>query len=317
MRTNRWSLIVALLLAALVVGGCAARAPSPARVVEVERVVTKVVEVEVAERGVAVLATPAPPSPRGAYGAAADMSKVGDVSERMLVRTVNMLIIVEDTDETLDELQAIAKTYNGYIADSRRWHDNDQPHATVTLRVPAESLDEVLDLIHGMAIKVQSEDSTGDDVTEEYTDAAARLRNLEATEEELLVLMTEVRENRGKAEDILAIHRELTSIRGQIESLKGRMQYLERMTALATLHIEIHPKEAPRSLVEEVPWEPLVTVSKALRALVDVFKWLVDKIIYLVIFSSLVLVPLGILWLLVQLVRFVRRRQERRKEESK
>jgi hypothetical protein len=68
---------------------------------------------------------------------------------------------------------------------------------------------------------------------------SAQLRNLEATEEELLVLLTEVREKTRRAEDVLAVHREVTNIRGQIEQIKGRMQYLERMTALATINVEL------------------------------------------------------------------------------
>ena len=121
-------------------------------------------------------------------------------------------------------------------------------------------------------------------------------------------MLTEVRENRGKAEDILAIYRELTNIRGQIESLKGRQQYLERMSALATINVTIRPREAPQPVVERAKWNPLVTLNRELRAFVSVFQALVDLGIYVLIFSPFVVVPVVLLWLLV---RWIRRRGRR------
>ena len=158
-------------------------------------------------------------------------------------------------------------------------------------------------MLKGEAIRVENESLSGQDVTEEFVDLEARTRNLEATETELLELLTEVRKNRGDAEEVLAIHRELTSIRGQIESLKGRSQYLERMTAMATINLEIRPKAAPQSLVERANWSPLITASKALRGFVEVLQVLVDLIIYVVIFSPFILAPLAVLWFLVRLVK--------------
>ena len=119
-----------------------------------------------------------------------------------------------------------------------------------------------------------------------------------------------MRENRGKAEDILAIHRELTNIRSQIESLQGRSQYLERMTALATLRVEIRPRETPVPVVEPAQWSPLVTLNRALRAFVSAFQVLLDLAIYVVIFSPFVLIPVAVLWLPVRALQ--RRRRNRR-----
>ena len=148
------------------------------------------------------------------------------------------------------QIREMVAAYEGDIAESNRWLVNEQPRARVTMRIPADRLDEALDSLRSAAIRVESESSSGQDVTEEYYDVDARLRNLEATEKELLALLTEVRENRGKAEDILAIYRELTSIRAQIESLQGRKQYLSQMSALATINVEIAPKGQPVTVLQ-------------------------------------------------------------------
>lgn len=303
MRMNRWPIAVALMLAVILAGGCA---PRGADLVKQEGVADAVVGERAIEAPFA--AEPAPAQPAEADGgyAASDVA----LPQRMIIRTVNMSVLVENTDDTLNEIRSLVAGYGGYVADSNRWMINDiQAMAQITIRVPAESLDAALEALRGMVLNVDRETLSGQDVTEEYTDVQARLRNLEATEKELLALLTEVRENRGKAEDILAIHRELTNIRGQIESLKGRSQYLERMTALATITMEIRPKTMPGAVIEPYRWSPLVTASRALRSLLIFGQVVADVAIYLLIFSPVFIIPIVVLWLIVRALRRGRRQR--------
>jgi hypothetical protein len=293
------ALIVMLLALAVAVAGCAA----PVRTKTAESYSYDMAPAMEPEAPAA-----APQAARGmAYDGAGEVAQStamdAATAERMIIRTMNMSVVVEDTDETMSTIRDTLRQFNGFVANSNRWMVGNQPYASVTVRVPAESLDALVDTVRGMAIRVENEHSSGQDVTEEYVDIQARLRNLEATETELLALLTEVRENRSKAEDVLAIHREITNIRGQIESLKGRSQYLERMTALATLSIEIRPRQAPGPVVEAAQWNPLITLNRALRAFIAAFQVLLDLAIYIVIFSPFVLVPIGALLLLVRALR--------------
>lgn len=283
-------------LAALLVLGCA---PKRAEVVAPAAMPVEAVQVSGA-RGDAGYAAPLPSL------VSADLAEVG---ERMIIRTVNMTVVVEDTDATIELIRQLVAEKRGYIAEANRWLSNEQPYARVTFRVPAESLDSAVAALQKAAIRVENENTRGEDVTEEYVDLDARLRNLEATEKELLALLTEVRENRGKAEDVLAIHREITAIRAQIESLKGRQQYLSRMSAMATISVEIRPKEAPRTVIQRARWSPLVTASRALRGFVEMLQVLADIAIYLIIFSPVVIAPVIVIWLLV---RWARRRKAKR-----
>jgi len=294
---QRFPLVVILLLVVALVSGCAAKMAAPQE---------QSTESSAPEKQAAP-AEPAAEADGASYNYSADSTEA--MGERMIISTVNMTLLVEDTDQAVADLQALTTSYQGYISESRRWYSGEQPYASLTLRVPAGSLSGALDRIRELAIKVESENSSGEDVTEEYTDLAARLRNLEATETELLALLTEVRENRGKAEEILQIHRELTAIRGQIESTKGRQQYLERMTDLATIYVELRPKAAPATVIEQVRWNPLVTGSRALRALVNVVRVLADVVIYLLILSPIFLIPAALIWLIVRLIRRRSKRQ--------
>jgi hypothetical protein len=282
-------IVVAAMLAAIV--GCAAPTPE---VIEKEVVVERpVVETVMVEREVAAYAPSAPGIPGEAAGLGLE-----PVEERMIIWTGNISLIVKDAGESLEKVEAIAKDLGGYVVNSNSWHQEEQLRANLTIRVPSGEFDAAMARLKELAIRVENRNISTQDVTEEYTDLDARLRNLEATETELLELLTEVRERTSKAEDILAVHRELTSIRSQIEQLKGRMQYLEKMTAMATINIELIPDVLAKPLVV-AGWRPTGTAANALRTLVRTLQFIVEVAIWLVIYVlPILVVPLVVLWLI-------------------
>ena len=287
------SCLIAVVAVLAAIMGCAPRAQRAPEVVEVEVPVEK--EVVVEKRQVAVM-----PSPPAIPMASADLG-MEPVGERMIIWTGDISLIVKDAEESLEEVEAVAKDLGGYVVNSSSWYQQEQLRARLTIRVPAEGFDTAMARLKDLAIKVESRNVSTQDVTEEYTDLAARLRNLEATETELLELLTEVRERTGKAEDVLAVHRELSNIRGQIEQIKGRMQYLEKMTAMATINIELIPDVLARPIVV-AGWQPSGTAANALRTLVRTFQRILDAAIWLIVYVLptlvVIAIPFFILWLI-------------------
>ena len=236
----------------------------------------------------------------------------GDTA-RMIIRTANLTLVVEDVAAVQQAILDMVNGMGGYVADARAWHDGAQLRARLTMRVPAERLDALLAAIKKMAVRVDQDNVTGQDVTEEYTDLGAQLVNLEATEKELRELLSEVRQKTQRAEDVLAVYRELTNIRGEIERVKGRMQYLSKMTALATVNVELVPDVLTRPVIEP-GWRPLETLRNASRALVNTLQGLVDALIWLVIVVIPVLIILAIpVVALALLIRWLGRRVKRKK----
>jgi hypothetical protein len=280
---------------ALLLAGCAYSAATP-------QAALPAAPVEAPGQRVAVEPTLAPAATPAAGGLAPD-------TERMIIRTADLALTVEDTEVALNQIRDVANSLEGYLVSTNLYRADDQLRGTVSLRIPAESFDVALDRLKALAVKVERENISGQDVTEEYTDLSARLRNLEATEKELLALLTEVRERTRNAEDVLAVYRELTSIRGEIEQIKGRMQYLERLTALATVNVELIPKEDKPIVVEG--WQPVSTLRSALRALVEAGQFLVDAAIWLVVLVlpvlAVIIAPIVVLVLLVRRWRRARR----------
>jgi hypothetical protein len=141
------------------------------------------------------------------------------------------------------------------------------------------------------------------------------LTNLEATEKELRALLAEVREKpNSTAEDIIAVHRRLTEIRGEIEQLQGRRNMLDNLISLATIQVELIPDALNQPVVQE-GWRAAVVVRAALRALVSTLQFLGEVAIWMVLFFLplllLILVPTGILvWALRRWMRSRRGRIE-------
>ncbi len=83
------------------------------------------------------------------------------------------------------------------------------------------------------------EQSNASDVTEEFTDLQSRLRNLEATETQLLRLL----ERAETISDILTVQDRLNAVQNDIEFVKGRLQLIDDLTDLATITVHLRPVE--------------------------------------------------------------------------
>jgi hypothetical protein len=203
--------------------------------------------------------------------------------DRMIVRNADISLRVEAVQTAIGQLRALAESAGGYVISESTWDDGTNMNAVMTLRVPAERFDSVLDSVSGLSLKVISSSITGQDVTEEYVDIESRLKALRATEEQLLLLLDDVRERMKSAEDILAVYRELQNVQLQIEELEGRRQYLERMVAMSTINLTLYPKEAEVPVVAQ-GWQPLRTAREALHSLSGAIQGLVNAIIWLALF---------------------------------
>lgn len=235
--------------------------------------------------------------------------------ERKIVYRADMSVVVKDTEEAMQQIEELVEARGGYVASSQlnQYHD-DLLQGSLTVRVPAESFQSVMAQVRALALRVQYENSNAEDVTAEYTDLQARLRNLEAAEQELLALLTEVRERpNATAEDILDVFNALSEKRGEIEQVKGRMQYLDNLTAFSTITIQLTPDQLSKPVIDE-DWQPLVTVKDAFRTLVNILQGLVDLLIgFVIVVLPVVVILLVPLVAFIFLVRWLVQRRQRRK----
>jgi hypothetical protein len=230
--------------------------------------------------------------------------------EQMIIYTVDMELIVHDTAASLESVRALVAEFNGYIASSSSGHQEGILTARLTIRVPADDLETVLERLRALG-QLESESQSSQDVTDQYVDLDAQLKNLELAEQELRELL-QTRQETGKTEEILEVYRELINIRGQIEQIKGRMQYLENLSAMATINLTLTPDALAQPVVIG-GWQPQGTARDAARALVKAVQFLINAAIWIVIFVIPTLILLALPFVvLVLIIRAWRRRRRQR-----
>jgi len=126
---------------------------------------------------------PIEPMPSESFGDGFGSSTSGTV-ERLVIKNASISIVVSDPADTLDEIITLAEGMGGFVVTSNLWQTTLSNGATVnqasiTIRVPAQKLDEALRQIKSGPGEVRYESISGEDVTSQYTDLQSRLRNLE------------------------------------------------------------------------------------------------------------------------------------------
>lgn len=230
-------------------------------------------------------------------------------AQRLIIRTATLTLVVTDTAEQLKAITKLVEDAKGYVASSGTTKLEQGLRAEISVRVPADQLNPVLEKVRGLAVEVRDERITGQDVTEEYVDVGARLTNLEAAEAQLRDILSKA----TKTEDVLNVFRQLTEVRGQIEQLKGRKQYLETSAAMATISLSLIPDKLAQPVA--VPgWRAEGIAKQAIEALVVTLQALASAGIWFVIYLAplIVLVTAPITLLILALRRASRRRGAQR-----
>lgn len=201
-------------------------------------------------------------------------------SDRMVIRTVSMSLVVADVDAVLANITKVVADVQGYVVSSESTESNGNRVGRATLRVPSARLDKTVDLIKGLAQQVPRVTTNAKDVTEEYVDQDARLRNLRASEAQYLEIMKSAQ----TIEQTLAVQKSLTEVRDQIERTQGRLQYLQRSVEMATISIEITTSAATQPIGTS-GYNLLGNVRQAAQALVDVLLFILTLAIWLLVLS--------------------------------
>jgi DNA repair exonuclease SbcCD ATPase subunit len=216
--------------------------------------------------------------------------------DRVIIRTITLTLAVLNVQAAYRQVEQIAAEQGGLVANAQLRQDGDRTSATVTIRVPTDpaTYQATLERLRALAQRVTEEQDKAQDVTEEYVDLDARLRSLRASETSLLALYQKAE----RLEDVFAVQRELTTVRGQIEQIEGRRQVLARQAALATITVQL--REA--SALARTDWGLAGDMSAASEALLVVARRLATVGIWLVVWLPLYSLPL-------LLLRYLLRRQ--------
>lgn len=194
------------------------------------------------DRGVGADAIPgAPASGEAVPGGIGDEPLEHAQSIRKIIFTADLALRADDVQRTYNEASALARTSGGYVEKSQFANDAESAErrsASLTIRVPVQNYESLLASLRSITgASVDSEGSRSNEVTEEYTDLQSRQRNLEATEQQYLLLLNQAE----TIQDILTVQDRLSGVRSQIEQIQGRLRVLDDLADFATVNVSISP----------------------------------------------------------------------------
>jgi hypothetical protein len=218
--------------------------------------------------------------------------------DRQIVRAATLGVEVVSFEDGSRALVRIAESAGGFVTDSNV-SQAEPPSGTFILRVPTVRFTDALEQIEGLG-KVTGRHVRGEDVTEEYVDLRARIRNLEAHERQLITFM----DRATRVADLLAIEQELTRVRGEIEQLTGRLRFLANRVEMSTIQVTLREKAKQGGAIF---WDFGASLLKVQAAFLGMVRQVLAGAERLLVLAG-ALVPLAILvmagwWLIRRVVR--------------
>ncbi|MEC1521023.1 DUF4349 domain-containing protein [Neobacillus niacini] len=159
-----------------------------------------------------------------------------EAPSQMVIYQADLQLRVKKFEDTLQNIEEQVIKYGGYISQSNVSKDGiEQVSGQITVRIPQKNFQAFLHDAEGQAAEVLQRNITGTDVTEEYIDLDSRMKSKRVVEERLTSFM----QSAQKTEDLLKISADLATVQEEIETIQGRMKYLENQTALSTVHLSL------------------------------------------------------------------------------
>ncbi len=161
-----------------------------------------------------------------------------NLSNRKLVKNGNIEFETNDLNTTYKKIIEKISKYNGYISSENDLKDDERISKNLDLKIPNDKFDVLIAELDNEIENFDSKNISIEDVTDQYIDISARLKNKKAVEIQYLSLLKKA----TKISDMLAIEAKIGEIRGEIESVEGSLKALENQVSFSTLNINFYKK---------------------------------------------------------------------------
>lgn len=228
-----------------------------------------------------------------------------DEAARKVIYNASVKLDVKDLSGTSDSITSKAKEMGGYTASSSI-HDKV---SIITVRVPASKLDEFLKFVDTLGGQNKEASMNTDDITDQYTDTESRVRNLKAEETQLLEIMKKA----VTIDETLKVQSELYRVRGEIESLEGKINMWNKLVEMSTVSITLNKIEEIGGKdvgITFISWDEISKgISNGFNATLS-FLIRFFSSLFIIIVGSIPLLPfIGVgIWLLVRYIKKSKRK---------
>jgi hypothetical protein len=224
--------------------------------------------------------------------------KTIDVSKRLVVKTGTLSLEVENFDDAEKRVNEIAKSQNGFIANSNSSvNSSGKKSGTIVIKVPVDKYDNLINDVSAVG-KVANKNISSSDVTEEYIDLESRVKTQKELEQRLLKLLAE---KTARLTDVVEVEIKLASVRQNIESIEGKMKYLMSQSSYSTLSVSIfEPSLLQTTSGGGFFYEIGQGIKKGLNGLTEILSGLIAVVIALLPVIAFVSV---VVWIILKFVR--------------
>jgi len=181
------------------------------------------------------------PSPKTVSDKNTSQSKQLKPVERKLIKEGHIEFETDDIHTTELNVTKAIETYDGYIASDQSHNRSGRKTNTLVIRVPAKNFDLLLNEVTKGVKRFETKQIQVKDVTEEFVDVEARLKTQKELEDRYLELLDQAK----TVTEMLEIEQQIGNLRSEIESVEGRLQYLQSQVDYATLNLTFF-EQVPR-----------------------------------------------------------------------
>ncbi len=226
-----------------------------------------------------------------------DASSTTDTAQRV-IKSGAIDMTSNDVSSTVSLISGLTTSRGGFVQTSSTSED-EQGKATayVIVRVPSADFEATMTDIKGLGVHVNNESISGEDVTEQFTDVSARLTAAQAQEAQYLVIL----KSATSVGDVLAVQEHLATVRSEIESLQGQVNYLENRTDLATISITVS-EETTVETASENKFDPARDANSAVALVITLGQRAITVLIWAGIIGAAIGIPVSFVALLYWLV---------------
>ncbi len=236
-------------------------------------------------------------------------------SARKLIKKVSMNLETREFDGFLDQMHNRVAAVGGYVQSSyvdggRYYNTYYSRSATVTVRIPADSLDLFCDGISGISNVTSRREETSD-VTQKYYDTDSRMKALQSEYTTLVGIL----EKCTKLSDVISVQQRITEVLYQIESHKTTLNNYDNLVAYSTVTLQIEEVREVTVVTEQTLGQRITagirsTLSDIREDCEDLLVGFVAALPYLVIWA--LFITAGILVIRFWIRRVIKKRRTKK-----
>ncbi len=261
------------------------------------------------------VAEEAPAAMNAAGGTLTDSGVSGSTvlpESRKWIVTVYLSAETEDLDALMENLDEAIAGLNGYVEDQSVYNGSTYSsrryrNASLTVRIPAEDVDQFTQQVAGIA-NVVSKETNRQDVTLSYVATESRMTALQTEEARLLELMAQAE----TMSDLLEIEARLTDVRYELESVTSQLRLYDNQIDYATIYLSLSEVQEYTPVEEPTLW---ARISGGFRSsLEDLGDGAVDLLVWIIVSSPYLVILAAVIVVIVLLVKRRKKRRQAKKQ---